>query len=271
MDDSVAGCDAVIHLACISNDPSFELDPDLGKSINFDAFRPLVRASKAAGVERFVYASSSSVYGIKEEENVTEDLPLDPLTDYSKFKMLCEQVLAEEREDGFVTVTIRPSTVCGYAPRLRLDLTVNLLTAHAFHNGAIKVFGGAQKRPNIHIDDITDLYVHCLEWDDAVIDGKIFNAGYENHSVADLAETVRGAVGEDVGHDIDVVTTPTDDHRSYHVSSAKLEAETGFRATHTIADAVHDLVAAFQAGLVPNPMIDKAYYNIKTMQNQGLG
>ena len=148
VEDAVNGADAVIHLACISNDPSFELDPNLGKSINFDAFRPLVRASKAAGVKRFVYASSSSVYGIKDEENVTEDLPLEPLTDYSKFKMLCEQVLAEEREDGFVTVTIRPSTVCGYAPRLRLDLTVNILTAHAFHNGAIKVFGGAQKRPN---------------------------------------------------------------------------------------------------------------------------
>ena len=271
VEDAVNGADAVIHLACISNDPSFELDPNLGKSINFDAFRPLVRASKAAGVKRFVYASSSSVYGIKDEENVTEDLPLEPLTDYSKFKMLCEQVLAEEREDGFVTVTIRPSTVCGYAPRLRLDLTVNILTAHAFHNGAIKVFGGAQKRPNIHIDDITDLYVQCLGWDDPVIDGKIFNAGYENHSVADLAQTVRGAVAEDVGHDIEVVTTATDDHRSYHVSSAKLEAETGFRATHTISDAVHGLVAAFQAGLVPNPMTDKAYYNIKTMQDQGLG
>src|SRR6266705_2991163 len=142
VEGALAGCDAVIHLACISNDPSFELDPELGKSINLDAFRPLVRAAKAAGVRRFIYASSSSVYGIKEGVAVTEDLPLDPLTDYSKYKALCEEVLEAEREPGFVAVTLRPATVCGYAPRLRLDLTVNILTNHAINNGRIKVFGG---------------------------------------------------------------------------------------------------------------------------------
>ncbi len=264
--DALTGCDAVIHLACISNDPSFELDPGLGKSINFDAFRPLVRASKKAGVKRFIYASSSSVYGIKEVDNVTEDLTLEPLTDYSKFKAMCEEVLAEERAPGFVTLTLRPSTVCGYAKRLRLDLAVNVLTAHAYHNKQIKVFGGAQKRPNLHIEDMTDLYLQALQWDDAVIDGKIFNAGYENHTVAQLAETVR----DTIGGGIDIVTTPSNDNRSYHVSSAKLERETGFRATHSIADAVRDLVAAFEAGKVPNPMTDAVYYNIKTMQAVGL-
>src|SRR6266705_638355 len=136
------GCDAVIHLACISNDPSFDLDPALGRSINFDCFRPLVRASKAAGVRRFIYASSSSVYGIKNDTEVTEDLALEPLTDYSKYKAMCEEVLEAEREPGFVAVTLRPATVCGYAPRLRLDLTVNILTNHAINNGRIKVFGG---------------------------------------------------------------------------------------------------------------------------------
>jgi nucleoside-diphosphate-sugar epimerase len=258
-------------LACISNDPSFELDPGLGKSINFDAFRPLVRASKRAGVKRFIYASSSSVYGIKDVPSVTEDLALDPLTDYSKFKAMCEDVLAEEREPGFVTLTLRPSTVCGYAPRLRLDLTVNILTAHAWTNREIKVFGGNQKRPNLHIADMTDLYVQCLQWEDKVIDGKIFNAGYENHTVAQLAETVRETVTATTGGgDIRVVTTPSNDHRSYHVSSAKLERETGFRATHSIADAVRDLVAAFDAGKVPDAMTSPAYYNIKTMQSVGL-
>jgi nucleoside-diphosphate-sugar epimerase len=259
---ALKGCDAVIHLACISNDPSFDLNPDLGRSINFDAFRPLVRASKAAGVKRFVYASSSSVYGVKEEDNVTEDLPLSPLTDYSKFKAMCEEVLAEEREPGFVTLTVRPATVCGYAPRLRLDLSVNILTNHAVHNGVIKVFGGAQKRPNIHIDDMVAFYLQALQWDDAQIDGKIYNAGYENHSIMEIAEIVRGVIGGDVG----IVTTPTDDMRSYHISSDKLARELGFRATHTIADAVQSLKTAFAAGLVPDSMNDPMYFNIKRMQ-----
>ncbi len=259
---ALEGCDSVIHLACISNDPSFELDPALGKSINYDSFRPLVRAAKSAGVGRFIYASSSSVYGIKEEEQVTEDLPLEPLTDYSKYKVLCEEVLAEEREPGFVTLVIRPATVCGYAPRLRLDLTVNILTAHAVENRRITVFGGAQQRPNIHIEDMTDLYVRCLDLPDDRIDGGVYNAGYENHSVRDIAEMVRGVVGEGV----DIVATPTDDMRSYRVSSEKIRRELGFVPRRTIADAVKSLVDAFAAGRVPNPMTDKIYYNIKTMQ-----
>src|SRR5262245_12253707 len=167
--------DAVIHLACISNDPSFELDPLLGKSINFDCFRPLVRASKKVGVKRFIYASSSSVYGVKSTSDVTEDLPLEPLTDYSKFKALCEEVLLEERAPGFATLILRPATVCGYAQRLRLDLTVNILTNHAINNGRITVFGGTQMRPNIHIADMVELYLKTLDWPADAIDGRIFN------------------------------------------------------------------------------------------------
>ena len=148
---SLAGCDAVIHLACISNDPSFELDPALGRSINYDAFFPLVQLSKKHGVKRFIYASSSSVYGIKEEENVTEELELKPLTDYSKYKALCEDVLLKERGPGFATLILRPATVCGYSPRLRLDLSVNILTNLAYHKREITVFGGEQRRPNLHI------------------------------------------------------------------------------------------------------------------------
>src|SRR5689334_695732 len=194
----IPGCEAVIHLACISNDPSFELDPDLGRSINYDAFFDLVAVSKASGVRRFVYASSSSVYGIKEEANVTEELPLRPLTDYSKYKALCEEVLLKERESGFVTLILRPATVCGYSPRLRLDLTVNILTNHAINNKKITVFGGQQMRPNIHIADMCDLYLRTLRYEDEAIDGKIFNAGYENHRVMEIAETVRGVIGQDV-------------------------------------------------------------------------
>ena len=226
------GCDAVIHLACISNDPSFELNPKLGKSINYDAFRPLVRVAKLEGVRRFIYASSSSVYGIKYDPEVTEDLPLEPLTDYSKFKAMCEDVLVEEQSPGFTTLVIRPATVCGYAPRLRLDLTVNILTNHAINNGKITVFGGAQQRPNINIEDMTDLYVRCLKYEDDAIDGKIFNAGFENHSVAEIAEMVRSSVGSGV----EVITQPTDDMRSYHVSSRKIAEELGEALPRELVD-----------------------------------
>jgi nucleoside-diphosphate-sugar epimerase len=260
---AVAGCDAVIHLACISNDPSFDLDPTLGRSINFDCFRPLVKASKDAGVRRFVYASSSSVYGIKTDMDVTEDLPLDPLTDYSKYKAMCEEVLEQERQPGFVCVTLRPATVCGYAPRLRLDLTVNILTNHAINNGRITVFGGDQLRPNIHVDDMTDLYVQLLEAPDEAIDGKIWNAGYHNLKVSTIAEMVKAEVGPKV----DIVVTPTDDHRSYHVSSEKIRRELGFSAQRSVKDAIVDLRTAFNAGKVPNAMTDDRYYNIKRMQS----
>lgn len=259
---ALSGCEAVIHLACISNDPSFDLDPQLGKSINFDCFRPLVRASKDAGVKRFIYASSSSVYGIKSEMDVTEDLPLSPLTDYSKYKAMCEEVLEEEREPGFVAVTLRPATVCGYAPRLRLDLTVNILTNHAINNGRITVFGGEQLRPNIHVEDMTDLYLRLLKEPDEAINGKTWNAGYHNLKVKAIADMVR----EEVGPDVDIVVTPTDDHRSYHVSSERIRRDLGFLAQRSVKDAIVDLQTAFLAGKVPNAMSDDRYYNIKRMQ-----
>lgn len=272
VEKAVAGCDTVIHLACISNDPSFELDPDLGRSINYDAFRPLVRAAKDAGVGRFVYASSSSVYGIKDEPEVTEDLSLEPLTDYSKYKAMCEAVLEEEREPGFATLTIRPATVCGYSPRQRLDVIVNILTNHAVVNRKIKVFGGEQSRPNVHIDDMVRAYEYAVTLPDAKIDGRVFNVGYDNASVRDLAETVREIVSTDneIGGDIGLEVVPTDDNRSYKVSSRKIGEEWGFVAEKTIADAVHDLVAAFKDGRLRDTMDDPRYYNIRTMQALGL-
>ena len=259
---ALEGCDAVIHLACISNDPSFDLNPTLGRSINYDCFRPLVKASKEAGVRRFIYASSSSVYGIKDTPEVTEDLPLLPLTDYSKFKAMCEDVLMEEREPGFTTVILRPATVCGYAPRLRLDLTVNILTNLAISKGRITVFGGEQLRPNIHVEDMTDLYLMLLEAPAQAVDGKVWNAGYHNLKVREIAEMVRSKVGDGV----EIVVTPTDDHRSYHVSSERIRRELGFTANRTVGDAIADLKSAFTAGKVPDSMTDDRYYNIKRMQ-----
>ncbi|MBC8344083.1 MAG: SDR family oxidoreductase [Bacteroidetes bacterium] len=259
----IPGHEAVIHLACISNDPSFELNPDLGKSINLDAFRPLVEISTDSGVDRFIYASSSSVYGIKEEPNVHEEMELEPLTDYSQFKADCEKILAEYQSDDFTTVTIRPATVCGYSPRQRLDVVVNILTNLAYHKREISVFGGDQLRPNIHIADMVEAYMVLLNADNEKIAGKIFNAGYENQPVKKIAETVKNVVGDNVK----LITTPSDDNRSYHISSQKIKDELGFETTHTIRDAVEDLCAAFDKGLLPNSLDDEMYFNIKRMQN----
>ena len=258
----IPGTDAIIHLACISNDPSFELNPELGKSINYNAFMPLVDIAKDSGVRRFIYASSSSVYGIKEEDKVTEDLPLMPLTDYSKYKAICEDILLKEATEDFIVTVIRPSTVCGYSPRMRLDLTVNILTNHAINKGRISVFGGEQKRPNLHIEDMTDLYLFMLEQPDEKIHRNIFNVGYENLKVREIADLVNHSLG---GH-IPIITTPTDDNRSYHVCSDKIKRELGFEAKRTIEQAVLDIKAAFESGKLPDSMEDIRYYNIKTMQ-----
>ena len=257
------GHDAVIHLACISNDPSFELNPGLGKSINFDAFKPLVEISKNSDIRRFIYASSSSVYGIKEELNVHEGMTLEPLTDYSRFKADCEKILAEYQSEDFTTVTIRPATVCGYSPRQRLDVVVNILTNLAYHKREISVFGGDQLRPNIHIADMVEAYTLLLKAQKEEIAGKIFNAGYENQPVRQLANTVKSVVGEDVK----LITTPTDDKRSYHISSEKIKTELGFEATHSIQQAVESLCAAFDRGILQNSMDNEIYFNIKRMQN----
>ncbi len=266
LEKEIPGTDAVIHLACVSNDPSYELNPELSKTINYDAFLNLVDVSKKSSVKRFIYASSSSVYGIKEEPEVTEDLPLEPLTDYSKYKALCEDYLQQAATDEFIVTTIRPSTVCGYSPRLRLDLTVNILTNHAINKGQITVFGGEQKRPNLHIKDMVDVYLFLLQQPDEKIHKKVYNVGYENFKVREIAEMVNKVMGGN----IPIVVTPTNDNRSYHVSSKKIREELGFEAKHTIEEAILDLKRAFDGGLIPNAMDDIHYYNIKTMQNVGL-
>ena len=262
----IHGHDAVIHLACISNDPSFELNPELGKSINLDAFRPLVELSKESGVKRFIYASSSSVYGVKAEKNVHEDMLLEPLTDYSKFKAESEKILLEYQDLNFTTVTIRPATVCGYSPRQRLDVVVNILTNLAFHRREITVFGGNQLRPNIHIKDMADAYLLLLRAPKERVQGKVFNAGYENQTVLELAKTVKDVIGEDV----DVVLSETDDNRSYHISSDKFQKELGFSAKHSIKEAIEGLKEAFEEGLLQDPLENEKYFNLKRMQSINL-
>ncbi len=262
----IPGHDALIHLACISNDPSFELNPSLGKSINYDAFEPLVKISVKSKINRFIYASSSSVYGIKKEKNVTEDMKLEPLTDYSKFKGECEKILNSYKSKDFITTTIRPSTVCGYAKRQRLDLVVNILTNHAFHNREIKVFGGNQLRPNIHINDMVESYLTVLNADSEKINGQIFNVGFKNQSVNELANDVK----EVIGKDIKIINTKSDDNRSYHVSSEKIKKILGFEPKYTVKDAVSDLKDAFEKKILTNTFNDEFFFNIKRMNNLNL-
>ena len=258
--------DAVIHLACISNDPSFELNPALGRSINLDAFQPLVKISREQGVKRFIYASSSSVYGIKKEMDVNEAMSLEPLTDYSRFKAECEKILLDYQSPNFSVVIVRPATVCGYSPRQRLDVIVNILTNLAYNKREISIFGGEQLRPNIHIADMVDSYILLLQSDDLEVAGQIFNAGFENQKVKDLAEIVKEVIGQDVR----MVTLPTEDNRSYHISSKKIYDELGFKATRTIRDAVIGIKNAFDQGKLPNSLNDERYFNIKRMQSFNL-
>ncbi len=265
---AVQGCDAVIHLACISNDPSFELDESLSRSINYDCFEPMVLASKQAGVKRFIYASTSSVYGVSDKPDVKEDHPLVPLTDYNKYKGLCEPLLFKHQSPDFVCVTIRPATICGYSPRMRLDLSVNILTNHAVNNRKITVFGGSQLRPNLHIDDVCDLYVMLLDVPSSKITGETFNAGYQNMSIAAIAEVARNVVHQEFPQlaPLEIVTTPTDDIRSYHINSDKIRQKLGFVPKRGIEDAVRDLCHAFRAGKLPNSMTDSRYFNVRTMK-----
>lgn len=262
------GIDAVISLACISNDASFELDEKLSTSINLDAFEPMVIAAKAAGVKRFVYCSSSSVYGVSDSPDVTEDHPLIPLTLYNKYKGMCEPLLFKHQSPSFTCVTIRPATLCGYAPRQRLDLSVNILTNHAINNGKITVFGGSQKRPNLHVQDMVDLYKLLLEVPGEKIAGQIFNAGYQNMSIMEIAQVVKHVVQAEFPDkgDIPIVTTPSDDLRSYHVNSDKIGRVLGFRARRSVEDAVRDLCAAFRASKLPRSLDDTSYFNVRRLK-----
>jgi nucleoside-diphosphate-sugar epimerase len=259
------GCDAVIHLACISNDPSFDMNPQLGKSVNLDCFEPLVKVAKAEGVKRFVFASSSSVYGIKEEKKVTESLSLEPLTDYSKYKAICENILLSNMTSDFVCTVVRPATVCGYSVRQRFDLAVNILTNHAINRGEIKVFGGGQYRPNLHIQDMVDAYLHILEEDSEKIAGEVFNIGSKNLTLDSIAKIVSEITGV-----TNIKYESTDDLRSYRVDSSHIAEKIGFVPKREVDDAVSDLVKAFTENKFFNPLDNPLYFNIKRMKELNL-
>src|SRR5690348_12653329 len=266
--ESFNGHEAVLHLACISNDASFELDEKLSQTINYDCFEPLVVAAKKAGLQRFVYCSSSSVYGVSNSPDVTEEHPLVPLTLYNKFKGLCEPLLWKHKADDFTAVVIRPATVCGYSPRTRLDLSVNILTNHAVNKGVITVFGGTQMRPNLHIEDMVDAYELMLTAPHAKIHGEVFNIGFENHSIADLARMAQAVVQREFPDrgPVAIVTQTSNDNRSYNVNSDKIRRILGYAPKRTIEDAIRDLVRAFRNHLLPMSFDDDWYYNVRTMK-----
>ena len=265
---ALQGKEAVLSLACISNDASFELDERLSTTINLDAFEPMVIAAKKAGVKRFAYASSSSVYGVSDKPNVTEDHPLVPLTLYNKYKGMCEPLLLKHTDDNFVGVIFRPATVCGYAPRLRLDLSVNILTNHAVTNNRITVFGGSQLRPNLHVQDYADLCKLLLTAPSEKIANQIFNCGYQNMAIIEIAHMVKKVVEQEFPGKapIEIVTTPTDDNRSYHINSDKIKNVLGFKPKHTIEEAVRDLCRAFREGKIVNSFADDRFYNVRTLK-----
>jgi nucleoside-diphosphate-sugar epimerase len=268
---SLVGQEYVLHLACISNDASFELDEKLSTSVNLESFEPLVIEAKKAGVKRFVFASSSSVYGVSDSPDVTEDHPLVPLTLYNKYKGMCEPLLLKHTDENFVGVIFRPATVCGYAPRQRLDLSVNILTNHAVNKRKITVFGGSQLRPNLHVQDYADLCKLLLAAPDEKIANQIFNCGFQNLSIMDIAKVVKKVVEEEFPENgtISIETTSSDDLRSYHINSSKIKGSLGFEPKHSVEDAVRGLCEAFRQGKLPDSFDDDRYYNVRTMKAVG--
>jgi nucleoside-diphosphate-sugar epimerase len=265
--NAALGCDYVVNLACISNDASFELDEQLSTSINLDAFEPMVLAAKKAKIRRFIYASSSSVYGFSSEPNVTEEHPLVPLTLYNKYKGMCEPLLFKHTDSDFVGTIFRPATVCGKSVRQRFDLSVNILTNHAVTNGIIKVFGGAQLRPNLHILDYCDVVIKLLEAEDSLIADQIFNVGVQNLSLNEISIIVKEVVEKEfptLGK-IPIETEPSNDQRSYHINSDKIKRVLGFTPSRTVANAVHDICEGFKLNQYPKSMTDIKYFNVKKL------
>jgi nucleoside-diphosphate-sugar epimerase len=261
LENFLENIDVVIHLACISNDPSYELNPNLGKDINYSCFPKLLEKLKNFNIKMFIYASSSSVYGIKKENIVTENMSTEPLTDYSLYKLKCEELLFNESAKYIKTV-LRPATVCGYSERQRLDVIVNILTNHAFFNKKIIVYGGNQLRPNIHIDDMCRAYLSIIENKDFV-NNEIFNVGFENHSVNELALLVKKTCSE-----VEIITEKVLDERSYKISSEKILKKINFRTKKSVEDAIKDLVLAFSNKKLVNTFLDDKFYNIKIIQKK---
>tara|TARA_Y100000590_G_scaffold15342_1_gene18413 strand:- start:6225 stop:7232 length:1008 start_codon:yes stop_codon:yes gene_type:complete len=268
IEETCKGHDIFVNLACISNDASFELDEKLSTSVNLDAFEPMVLAAKSSNIKRFIYASTSSVYGVSDQPNVTEEHPLVPLTLYNKYKGMCEPLLKKHTTENFTGVIFRPATVCGYGPRQRLDVSVNILTNHAFNKNKITVFGGKQLRPNLHIQDYCNVIELLMNAPKEKINDEVFNVGFQNMSIMEIANLVKNVVEEMFPEKkpIEIVSTSSDDNRSYHINSDKIKKVLGFVANNTIEDAVKELCNSFSKGLIPDSFDNDMYYNVKRLK-----
>lgn len=251
--DELRNVDAIIHLASVANDPCSDLEPVLTWEISALGTMLLADRALRAGVKRFIYASSGSVYGVKEEEQVTEDLILDPISEYNKTKMVGERVILSYQNDMVVQI-VRPATVCGYSPRMRLDVSVNMLTMQALTKGKMTLFGGDQVRPNIHIDDVTDLYLHLLDHPEHQ---GVYNAGFENLSIRSIADRVAARVAAEI------TVTASNDPRSYRLNSSRLLA-TGFKPKKTVDDAIAEIITQFKSGILKD---EDRHYNLRWMKN----
>lgn len=261
VDRALNGIDIVIHLAAISNDPTGEVDEVMTRQVNFDAVGMLIAKAKKAGVRRFINASSSSVFGIKEDPKVTEILEPEPLTYYSKYKALSEWLVLAASSEDFCSVNIRPATICGYSPRQRFDLTVNKLTIDAVSSGKITVHGGEQRRPNVGISDMINLYGNLVAVDQDLINGRTFNFGFENHKVIEIAETIKDVLSD---LDVSIEVTETSDKRDYHISSAKITDTIGYNPVSSIRNEVTQLRQAYEEGRYDD-IKSSSYYNMESM------
>ena len=257
-----------LHLACISNDASFVLNEELSKSVNLDAFEPMVIEAKKKGVKRFIYASTSSVYGVSEKKDVREDHPLVPLTLYNRFKGECEPMLLKHTNEHFTGIVFRPATVCGYSSRQRLDLSVNILTNFAVNKDKIVIFGGDQMRPNLHILDYIRAVKLLIETKKNLVENEIFNVGFQNLSINQIASIVKKVTEKEFPRKkILIEYEETNDNRSYHINSDKIKQKLGFEPKYTIEEAIIELCNAFKNGLLPNSFDDDNYFNVKKMKN----
>ena len=265
--EAANGCDAFIHLACISNDPSFDLDPELGKSVNYDAFKNVIDAVKIGGIKRLIVASSTSQYGIKPNVDVTEDIEPEPITDYAKYKLECERLLQNTEMRNIEYVFVRPATLCGYAPRLRLDVSVNILTINALVNKKIKIFGGSQMRPVLNIKDMVSFYELMLEAPREKIHRHAFNISNQNVTIREIAEMVKKVIGD---NSIEFEVTPTNDPRSYHINTDKIKNILGFECKFSLQEAIKSLIDAYNKNLIVDGLNNPIYYNIKRMKEINL-
>lgn len=269
LENSCCNHEFFLHLACISNDASFELDEKLSTSINFDAFEPMVLAAKRSRIKRFIYASTSSVYGVSDKSEVKEDQPLVPLTLYNKYKGLCEPLLLKHTDNNFEGVIFRPATVCGFAPRQRFDLSVNILTNHAINKNKIIVFGGNQLRPHLHIQDYCDVVKLFLTAPSEKIKNEIFNVSYQNMSINEIAVIVKKVVEEEFNqlNQIQIVNEKSEDIRSYHINSDKIKEVLGFQPKKSVESAVRELCLSFKNKVFSNSFDNDFYFNVKRLKN----